>query len=608
MGMVERLSGGASCRGVRDLAMAKRFRVTQVIVPLEHDSDHVRKKACRIAGIRPEEVRHFEIVRQAIDARKKGDLKYSYTVDLVTDRGVRCREGDPRVREVTPARYAPHVTGTAGLRAPIAVVGTGPAGLFCALLLAENGYRPLIFERGRQVEERLLDVERFWSSGKLDPGSNVQFGEGGAGTFSDGKLNTNVRDRQGRGRFVLETLVRFGAPADILYAAMPHIGTDLLCRVVANMREEIIRLGGRFCFSTEILDIEIGIDADAEKPGLIALAAGHTGKEQCGGHAHTEPGGPQRVEVAAAVFAIGHSARDTFAMLRGRGVRMEPKPFAVGMRVEHPQAQIDRCQYGEEARRCISCADTGGSRDAESGGREFLPAASYKLTCRASNGRSVYSFCMCPGGYVVNASSEEGRTAVNGMSDRARDAANANSAIIVSVTPEDFPDQKDALSGIAFQRELEERAFAAGMGRIPQQRFGAYAGEDTDHAGTDTDQAGTDREPFSSCAKGETVWTDLRDIFPREIREAFVEGMHAFSHTIPGFDREDAILSAVESRTSSPVRITRDDLYESNISGLYPCGEGAGYAGGIMSAAMDGLRVAEALLARFAPPDKETDL
>ncbi len=542
--------------------MAKRVRVTQVIVPLEHDGEHVIKKACRIAGIRAEDVRRFEIVRQSLDARNKGEIKYVYTIDLITAPGVRHTERDGRVREITPVNYAPLVTGTEKMKNPVAIIGTGPAGLFAALLLARNGYRPLVFERGKQVEERLADVERFWEGGRLDPESNVQFGEGGAGTFSDGKLNTSVNDKQGRNRFVLETLVRFGAPKDILYVSQPHIGTDLLRKVVANMRGEIIRLGGKFYFSTGVRDVEI------KENRLQALITGRG----------------ERVETEAAVFAIGHSARDTFAMLHDNGVLMAPKPFAVGMRVEHPQEMIDREMYGEAADRTV------------------LPPASYKLTYRAGNGRDVYSFCMCPGGYVVNSSSEEGRIAVNGMSYRGRDSGNANSAIIVSVAPEDFPDPSDPLSGITLQRELEERAYRAGSGKIPQQCFGDFAAE-TSHEQRDGS--------VTSLTKGEAACADLRQLFPDMVRDAFIEGMHAFSQKIKGFDREDAILSAVESRTSSPVRILRNESCESNITGIYPCGEGAGYAGGIMSAAMDGLKCAESLMARFAPdpagPDDEKD-
>ncbi len=573
--------------------MSKRIRVTQVTVPLEHDTEHVIKKACRISGIRSEDVRHYEIIRRAVDARKKGDLKYSYTVDLITKSGVNVRGDDRRVREVDPVRYSPRADGTEELNDPIAVVGTGPAGLFCALLLARYGYRPLIFERGRTVDERTEDVERFWNGGKIDPDSNVQFGEGGAGTFSDGKLNTQVHDGQGRNRFVLETFVSFGAPKDILFDSQPHIGTDVLRRVVVNIREEILRLGGTFYFSTEVADVEIGTNREKDKQGslercgfpekglsLSALITRRTDKTASASDENS------KVKVSAAVFAIGHSARDTFAMLKNRGIVMEPKPFAVGMRVEHPQSYIDRCQYGSNA------------------GYPGLGPASYKLSYRAGNGRNVYSFCMCPGGYVINASSEEGRTVVNGMSFRARDSKNANSAVIVSVTPEDFPDPDDPLSGIAFQRELEERAFAAGNGKIPQQLFGEFA---EDHVNPDKrpdcSAAEPERASFVSCTGGAAVWSDLRGIFPRDVREAFVEGMHAFSKKMAGFDRQDAVLSAVESRTSSPVRIPRGQSFESSISGLYPCGEGAGYAGGIVSAAMDGLKTAEALMARFMPPE-----
>ncbi len=576
MGLDQRISGRTARRGVKGHGMAKRLRISQVIVPLTHDTEHVIKKACRLCGIRPEEVRRFEIVRVSLDARRKGEPTYVYTVDLIPEPGAKYRVSDSRVREITPVRYAPRVTGSEVLSAPIAVIGTGPAGLFCALLLAEHGYAPLVFERGKRVEERMADVERFWGGGKLDPESNVQFGEGGAGTFSDGKLATTVRDSRGRNRFILETFVRFGAPKDILYVSQPHIGTDVLRVVVANMREEIIRLGGRFFFSAGVRDIETASDADPDQTAAgagLRLMALRTE----GGDPVSPADCPERVEISAAVFAIGHSARDTFAMLRERGVAMVPKPFAVGMRVEHPQREIDRAQYGAYADR--------------------LPPAAYKLTYRAGNGRSVYSFCMCPGGYVINASSEEGRTAVNGMSERDRGSANANSAVIVSVTPDDFPDPSDPLSGIAFQRMLEERAFAAGNGRIPQQRFGDYARESADADPEEADRA----DPFPSRTRGGAVYTDLTGIFPAEIREAFVEGMHAFSHRIPDFDRKDVILSAVESRTSSPVCITRDAHFESSISGLYPCGEGAGYAGGITSAAIDGLKVAEALMARFAP-------
>lgn len=531
--------------------MNKILRITQITVPLNHSEEQILAKACRIARIHKQDVKKFEIIRQSVDARHKKDLKYIYSVQLSIDKHVKYNKKETNIQEIVPVIYAPRADGIEKLPAPVAVIGTGPAGLFCAYLLAKNGYRPLVFERGKCVEERQIDVEQFWRGQDLLPESNVQFGEGGAGTFSDGKLNTLVKDKSGRNRFVLETFVQFGAPKDILYVNKPHIGTDVLRTVVANMRNEMIRLGASFYFSSKVTDFKVSENR------LRALEINHC----------------KWVDVSAAIFAIGHSARDTFEALYKRDVPMIPKAFAVGMRTEHPQQMINRNQYGDDANLSL------------------LPEAAYKLTYQASNGRSVYSFCMCPGGYVVNASSEERRLAVNGMSYHARDSKNANSAIIVSVTPEDFPDRNDPLSGLAFQRALEEKAWKAGKGRIPQQLFGDF--EDN----TVSEGCGS----FESCTKGETVFSNLREIFPESVSEAFIEGMHAFSKKIRGFDRPDAILSAVESRTSSPLRILRDDTLQSRIRGLYPCGEGAGYAGGITSAAMDGLKVAEAIMHIYKP-------
>ncbi|MCD8133511.1 MAG: NAD(P)-binding protein [Clostridiales bacterium] len=552
--------------------MTKIIRVSQIAVPLRHDMEQVFQKACRTSGIRDRDVCRYRIAKQSVDARHKEDLKYIYSIDLTIGDHTSFKRKDGRVQEITPVAYHPKTGGNLPMTAPVAVIGSGPAGLFCAYLLAMYGYRPIVFERGKRVDERQADVERFWNGGALLPESNVQFGEGGAGTFSDGKLNTLVKDKYGRNRFVLETFVSCGAPEDILYVNRPHIGTDILRAVVSNMRNEILRMGGLFYFSSKITDLMI------MNHRLCAL----------------EINQEERIPVSAAVLAIGHSARDTFEMLRKRGVAMESKPFAIGMRVEHPQDEIDRSQYGAEA------------------DLSLLPTASYKLTHRASNGRSVYSFCMCPGGYVVNASSEPERLAVNGMSYHARDSRNANSAIIVSVTPEDFPDPADPLSGVAFQRKLEEKAWRAGGGKIPQQRFGDFesgifqtdlnfatngsSSENGNFSENDAVDQIKIRTAFSTCTKGPAAAANLRDIFPNDISEAFIEGMHAFSRKIPGFDREDAILSAVESRTSSPVRIVRGEDFQSNVRGLYPCGEGAGYAGGIMSAAMDGLKAAEAIM------------
>ncbi|MCD8231498.1 MAG: NAD(P)-binding protein [Clostridiales bacterium] len=556
--------------------MEKRIRVSQIKVPLQHEREQVINKACKMAGVCSADIIKTQIVRQSVDARRNEDVKYIYSVDIVLKKGARYKKDPRHIQEVTPVTYRPQPYGHTHPDAPIAVIGSGPAGLFCAYLLAKNGYRPLIFERGKAVEDRQRDVQAFWNGGVLLPDSNVQFGEGGAGTFSDGKLNTAVKDKSGRNQFVLETFVSAGAPEDILYMSRPHIGTDVLRNVVVNMRREIIRMGGCFYFSSCVTDFQV---QNGRLTGLVINGKDH-------------------IPVSAAVLAVGHSARDTFDILKNRAAAMEPKAFAVGMRIEHPQAMIDESQYGKNA------------------DRSLLPAAAYKLTHRAKNGRSVYSFCMCPGGFVVNASSEEGRLAINGMSNHARDGKNANSAIVVSVTPEDFPDPKDPLSGVAFQRELEARAWQAGQGKIPQQTFGEFEKEfhdkmnyvksslRFDHESEHHENNGFPDTGFSSCTGGAAVQADLRPIFPPVIREAFVDGMQAFGKKIRGFDRPDAILSAVESRTSSPVRILRDDSFQSNILGLYPCGEGAGYAGGIMSAAMDGLKVAEALMHKYCPEFK----
>ena len=540
--------------------MNKIIRVSQITVPLQHTRDQVLKKACRRAGIRPGDVLRFSVAKQSVDARKKNDLKYSYAVDLEINRKIQIKK-DSHVQEYVPVVYAPEADGTETPASPIAVIGSGPAGLFCAWLLAKYGYKPMVFERGKRVEERQEDVEAFWSGGRLDHESNVQFGEGGAGTFSDGKLNTQVKDRCGRNRFVLETFVDCGAPEDILYVSRPHIGTDVLRVVISNMRKEIIRMGGTFFFSSKVTDFRI------ENNRLTALEISHKTWQP----------------VSAAVLAIGHSARDTFEILKKRNVPMVPKAFAAGLRVEHPQHMINENQYGKDA------------------DMSLLPTAFYKLACQTSGGRNVYSFCMCPGGYVVNASSEEKRLAVNGMSYRARDSKNANSAVIVTVTPEDFADPDDPLSGLEFQRRLEEKAWLSGNGAIPQQRFGDFEKSVRNIQTNPAD--GT--SGFESCAKGKTSRADLSCIFPPEINEAFIEGMHMFGKKLVGFDRADAILSGVESRTSSPVRILREDSFESRICGLYPCGEGAGYAGGITSAAMDGLKTAEALMSRFKPAKTE---
>ena len=410
------------------------------------------------------------------------------------------------------------------------IAGMGPAGLFCAYFLARQGYRPILLERGKDVDERQKDVEAFWAGGSFNPESNVQFGEGGAGTFSDGKLNTLVKDTHGRNREVLRLFVSFGAPEEILFENKPEITT-------AGGGVTGVVINGRQLLETKIL-----------------------------------------------VLAIGHSARNTFSMLYEKGIPMEAKPFAVGFRVEHRQAFIDESMYGSMGK------TTDGA----------LPAAAYKVTAKTEDGRGVYSFCMCPGGYVVNASSEQGRLCTNGMSYSGRDGENANSAVIVSVTPADYGEEHP-LAGVAFQRKLEERAYNAGAGRVPVQTYGSFRACIKDKTALPPEQGAA----FLPAVKGEYVFADITEILPEALSRGIVEGMEQFGRQIKGFDRADTLLLAVESRTSSPLRILRDDTLQSQIRGLFPCGEGAGYAGGITSAAMDGIKVAEAVAARLCGVLKE---
>ncbi len=539
------------------------IRIQQIKVPVQHTRKDIERKIRKLLSLKQEQTFTFEIWKQSIDARRGREASYVYTVDvtLVMKNDQENLSLEKRLIQnlhnkniMLTKREAYHFpqSGAAHMEHRPVIAGSGPAGLFCAYLLAKHGYAPIIVERGRQVDDRLQDVERFWKDGILDTSSNVQFGEGGAGTFSDGKLNTLVKDPAGRNRFVLETFVQHGADSSILSVNKPHIGTDCLMQVISSLRKEIIRLGGTFYFETCLTDISV---QDGRVNAVVLKANGQE----------------RRLPADVFVPAIGHSARDTFEMLLRRGLVMEPKAFAVGLRVEHPQEMIQSHQYH--------------SADAAQ-----LPAAAYKVTASFLGQRGVYSFCMCPGGYVVNASSETGGLAVNGMSYQKRDGKNANSAIIVSVTPDDFPvGGSHPLDGIAFQRELEQRAYTLGNGRIPQQLYGDYK------AGRISQSYGS----FASQTKGASTFADLNGLLPDALRQAFLNGMERFAQYIPGFDRYDAVLSGVESRTSSPVRILRSKQYESGVAGIYPCGEGAGYAGGIMSAAMDGMKTAEAIASRF---------
>ena len=541
----------------------------------------LRARASKLLGISEDRLGQPEICRESIDARRKPDIFYIYTVEFeVSDeaailRRIKSGRGKSAVQIVRaePVRYRFPESGCKALRHPVVIVGTGPAGLFCGYFLAVYGYRPILLERGRRVEERQRDVEKFWGTGCLDTVSNVQFGEGGAGTFSDGKLNTLVKDKDGRNRAVLQVFVDCGAGEEILYEAKPHIGTDVLCRVVKKMRETILACGGEMRFESRMTDVDI-------RDGKV-----------CGVQVNED----EYLPCEHLVLAIGHSARDTFEMLYRRQIPMEAKAFAVGLRVEHSQEVINRSQYGQ--------SDAGA-----------FGAAPYKVAAQADNGRGVYSFCMCPGGYVVNASSEEGHLAVNGMSYSGRDGKNANSAIIVAVTPEDY-DSGHPLAGVEFQRQLERRAYALAGGRIPMQRYGVFKtcveqGKSLEELAKPVDvDTGMFLGDNASCEvfpehKGIGAWADVSRILPEACNRAFVQGMEHFGHQIRGFDSGDTILSGVESRTSSPLRIHRDETLQSQVRGLYPCGEGAGYAGGITSAAMDGLRVAERIASEYAPFDE----
>lgn len=526
------------------------IRINQIKLPIEHDEAQLEQKILKTLKIKKNQLMHYKIAKKSIDARKKPELFYVYSVDVSVDSEIAVlkRVNDNNIMSTKQKRYEINSLSEDYLSKPPIIVGAGPAGLFAAYYLLLAGIKPIVLERGKQIEAREEDVKRFWETGVLDVTSNVQFGEGGAGTFSDGKLNTLVKDPVGRNQFVLETFVKYGAQDRILYENKPHIGTDVLRNVIINMRKDMIHRGCEFRFESCMTDLRI------ENNAVTAVQINHE----------------EWIETDTVVLALGHSARDTFQMLLQHKLVMEPKAFAVGFRVEHPQEVINRTQYGDKY-------------------FDRLSAAPYKVTANLANGRGVYSFCMCPGGYVVNASSEEGRLAVNGMSYAKRDGKNANSAIIVSVKPEDF-DGTDALSGVRFQQQLEEKAFRLAEGKIPQQLFGDYCKNVTS----------TSYGNFSSETKGHTALCNLRGLLPQVLEESFIEGMHAFSRSIPGYDREDAILSGIESRTSSPVRICRDEQFLANIDGIYPCGEGAGYAGGIMSAAMDGLKVAEHMVSNKA--------
>ena len=502
--------------------------------------------------IKADDIRNIEILKKSVDARKKEQLSFVYQLDIECDNEKkivsRYKKNDVSLKEKKTIIRKINDNIPPENKGQTVIAGFGPAGIFAAYELAKSGYKPIVIERGLDVENRKKTVEKFWNTGELDTECNVSFGEGGAGTFSDGKLNTMVKDRFGYNRKVLETFVRFGAPKEILYLQKPHIGTDKLADVVKNMRLEIERLGGEVRFGVRLDSINTEQENETQKIVSVNVTDRESSQKQ-------------EIKCEKLILAIGHSARDTFISLHESDVEMQQKSFAIGVRVEHLQEMIGRNQYGDMYK--------------------ILPTADYKLTHQTKDGRGVYSFCMCPGGYVVNASSQKGMLAVNGMSNYLRDSKNANSAMVVTVGPEDY-ESDDVLAGMRFQQKWEKKAYEAAGGKIPVQLFGDFK----------KDRVSSEFGEVIPETKGEYAFANVRKIIPESVASSIEEGITAFEKKIKGYSRGDTLLLGIESRTSSPVKILRDESMQSNIRGIYPCGEGAGYAGGITSAAMDGIKIA----------------
>ena len=530
------------------------IRLTEIKLPLDHSPEAIAKAAIARLDINPSDLISCTVFRRAHDARKKSAifLIYSLDVEVKNEAVVLKKFADDARVQLTPNidyKFVAHAPTNLATR-PI-VIGAGPCGLFAALLLAQMGFRPIILDRGKVVRERTKDTWRLWRQSELNPESNVQYGEGGAGTFSDGKLYSQIKDSRHLGRKVLTEFVKAEAPEEILTEAKPHIGTFRLVKMVENMRKSIESLGGEYRFQCRVTDLDIRINSDGSRQvkGVVLENGEHIASDHV-------------------VLAIGHSSRDTFQMLEDRGVYIEAKPFSLGFRIEHPQSIIDVARFGKYA------------------GNPILGAADYKLVHHAKNGRSVYSFCMCPGGTVVAATSEIGRVVTNGMSQYSRAERNANAGIVVGITPEDYPNSP--LAGIDFQRKWESAAFVAGGGTYtaPAQLVGDFiAGKPSTHLGS-----------VVPSYKPEVKPTDLSSCLPDFAITAIREALPAFGRQIKGFDMADAVLTGVETRTSSPIRIKRDETLQSlNTKGLFPAGEGAGYAGGILSAGVDGIKIAEAV-------------
>ena len=527
------------------------IRISQLKIGIDEQVEKLPSLIAQKLKIKTSDILDYRIFKESIDARR-GTITFVYTVDVkLQDETSILNKKIPSVIPTPNLEYEMPPQLSKPLTERPVVIGFGPAGMYAALLLAQCGYRPIVLERGDSVDKRLEAINKFWQNGELNPESNVQFGEGGAGTFSDGKLTTRVKDL--RGRKVLQELVNAGAPEEILYMAHPHVGTDLLRNVVTNIREKIISLGGEIHFNTKVDDFVI---TNNQITGII------TNKKQTFNSRHV-------------ILAIGHSARDTFEKMFEHKIEMAAKPFAIGARIEHPQTLINKAQYKAFAN------------------HPKLGAAEYRLTHQTTGGRGVYTFCMCPGGYVVPSSSEPERIVTNGMSEHARDQSNANSALLVQVEPKDFASDHP-LAGIHFQRELESKAFIMGGSnyKAPAQRVADFL----------------ENKPSTSIGTVDPTYaigvtlSNLHDLFPKPICNALIEGLQAFEQKLTGFTMDDAILTAVESRSSSPIKIMRnpENLQSTSITGLYPAGEGAGFAGGIVSSAIDGLKCAEMLICEIA--------
>lgn len=528
------------------------IRVRQVRVSVDKDCElELKRKVSLIFKCGYSLIRDIKIIKKSLDARYKPDLFYVYEVDVVVDNEIEILKRNKFNQDISLSLKEEYVYPNVGeciLNSRPVIVGSGPAGLFCAYLLAEKGFNPIIIERGERLEKRVEDVTNFWRGGELKLNSNVQFGEGGAGTFSDGKLNTLVKDKANRGRRVFEIFVECGASPEIMYLNNPHIGTDKLRDVMMNMRNKINKMGGEFFYNTTLTNI---LSNNGRVVGI-------------------EVNNSKIIKTDVLVLAIGHSARDTFSMLSNIGLFLEPKPFAVGLRIQHSQEMINKSQYGDKY-------------------YKNLPPASYKLTYKTSTGRGVYSFCMCPGGYVVNASSERGCLAINGMSYNDRGSENANSAIVVTVSPDDYG--KSLFDGVLFQRRLESACYKLGDGNIPIQKLKDF------HNSVESSSLGN----INPVIKGNYKLADLNEILPDFIKCSIKEALINFDKKIEGFNDDNAIIAGIESRTSSPIRILRDESYQSNVRGIYPAGEGAGYAGGITTSAIDGIKIAEAIMKFYCP-------